>query len=97
MTLCIHCGHRQAEDKNGLLYLEEMDLCDICREAYRIGCASLDDVRDNIKHANIDVIYMVAKLERSRPPARITMMKMLTARLTKLTGIHFDRFPTPKS
>src|SRR5437899_3235773 len=91
-TLCPHCNTRQPEPKNYFNH-DQPDYCDICSEASSLVHTSIDDARQSIKGANIDVIYMAAKFEFQRPSARISMMNMLRSRLKKLTGLRYPKFP----
>ncbi len=93
MKLCTHCLTRNAEPKD-YINQDEPDYCDICHHASRIAFTSVDDARSSIKHACIDTIYMAAKFELTRGgQKRTVMMKMLRARLRKLTGISTLTFP----
>jgi hypothetical protein len=95
MPICEHCGLRPAEKKD-YINRDLPDYCETCVHAAKLVYTSVDDARQSIKTADIDTIYMAAKFELEKGHTRSVMMKMLRARLCKLTGISTLTFPGEK-
>jgi len=85
MNLCPHCSLRRRSEPT---YTNDGKYCDTCQRACDLTHTSIDDARHGIREADIDVVYMCAKFEKSRPNPRRVFMQMLNSRLRKLTGLN---------
>lgn len=83
---CPFCGIRRATTPEPyMVNVEYAHYCGPCNTAHGIVHSSVDDVRQSIKTADIDTVYMALRMCSMR--LHKTRRKLLQARLDKLTGL----------